>query len=412
MKLLIILVVILAIIAIVQLTKVYDLSRALRKTKEEDISPADNKLNANLMLLWMGVFFLATIILYIKYGDYLPEPASKHGVDVDWLMSFNMWAITIAFFIMNAMLFLTAWRFYYRKDRKAEFVVHNNFLEMIWTGVPGVFMAIVIVYGLITWKEITGPASPGALQIELFSRQFDWTARYAGQDKVFGASNFNLISGENALGLVTKDEIRKKISAIDAEIEASELSLKNDTTHLMPASQIEVIEDRIFRLQRHKQRILDLNEGLTGAGVSDWDSGADDNLVKGEMHLPLGQEVEFIFRSQDVIHSAYMPHFRAQMNTVPGMPTRFKMTPTITTKEMRQKLSNESFDYILLCNKVCGAAHFNMQMKVVVESPEDYAAWLATQKTFVAKAEPAKEVAEPVAKDTSATAMNTMAPIK
>jgi cytochrome c oxidase subunit 2 len=86
-----------------------------------------------------------------------------------------------------------------------------------------------------------------------------------------------------------------------------------------------------------------------------------------------------------------MPHFRAQMNTVPGVPTRFKMTPTITTKEMRGKLGDDKFDYVLLCNKVCGNAHFNMQMKIVVESEEEYLAWMEKQKTF--EGEPATEAA-------------------
>ena len=40
-------------------------------------------------------------------------------------------------------------------------------------------------------------------------------------------------------------------------------------------------------------------------------------------------------RSQDVLHSAYMPHFRAQMNCVPGMITQFAFTPTVTTADMR-----------------------------------------------------------------------------
>ena len=76
--------------------------------------------------------------------------------------------------------------------------------------------------------------------------------------------------------------------------------------------------------------------------------GKDDRIVKGEFHLPLGREIEFIFRSRDVLHSALMPHFRAQMNTVPGLPTRFKITPTITTDSMRTILDNPDFDYILL----------------------------------------------------------------
>jgi cytochrome c oxidase subunit II len=405
MKLLIILVIVLAIIAIVQLTKVYDLTRSLRKTKEEDISPADNKLNANLMLVWMFVFFIGTIVLYAKYQDYLPEPASEHGVDVDWLMNINIWMITVMFFLMNAALFIVAWKFYYRKDRKARFFSHDNRLEMLWTGIPGVAMAFIIVFGLITWKKMTGPASPDALQIEVYSRQFDWTVRYPGADGEFGAANFNLISGDNPMGLVTTERVTKRIAELNEEIEKAQAELEeNKKTPIYPESYVEALEDKIYRLQRHKQRILDLNESKTESGESDWTTGFDDNIVKGELHLLVGKEVEFIFRSQDVIHSAYMPHFRAQMNTVPGVPTRFKMKPTITTTEMRKKLKDDKFDYLLLCNKICGAAHNNMQIKVIVEDSTSYINWLKEQKTFIPKAEPAK-------KDTTATAEAAVQPI-
>ena len=71
-----------------------------------------------------------------------------------------------------------------------------------------------------------------------------------------------------------------------------------------------------------------------------------------------------------------MPHFRMQMNAVPGYPTTFKMTPTITTEEMRAKTGDENFDYVLMCNKICGASHYNMQRKVVVVSEEEYDNWL------------------------------------
>jgi cytochrome c oxidase subunit 2 len=82
-----------------------------------------------------------------------------------------------------------------------------------------------------------------------------------------------------------------------------------------------------------------------------------------------------------------MPHFRAQMNTVPGVPTRFKFTPTITTDSMRVITDNSEFDYILLCNKVCGAAHFNMSIKIVVDTEEEYAAWIAQQKEYITEEE-------------------------
>jgi cytochrome c oxidase subunit 2 len=408
MKLLILLVIVLAIIAIAQLTKVYELSRSLRKNKEEEISAADNKLNANLMLVWMFLFFVGTVFLYVRYGDYLPVSASAHGVDVDQLMKVNIWLITIVFFIVNFFLFFFAWKYQYKKGRKARFFAHDNRLEMLWTLVPGVVLAFIIVYGLITWNKITGPASADALQIELFARQFDWTARYPGENKTFGSANYNLISSSNPLGLVTADGIRAKMDELDAQIANVEHQLEeNKMMPLLPESYVATLEDKVSRLKRHKQRIADLDENSVN-GLSTWEAGNDDRLVKGEMHIPVNKEVELIFRSQDVIHSAFLPHFRAQMNTVPGVATRLKMTPTVTTAEMRKITGNDAFDYVLLCNKVCGAAHFNMQMKVVVESEADYNAWVAKQKMFKApevKEEADTTLANEPKKDTVATAM-------
>jgi cytochrome c oxidase subunit 2 len=403
MNLFILLVVVLAIIAIAQLTKVYDLSRTLRNSREEEVSAADNRVNANAWIVWMFVFFGSVIYLYAKYGDYLPESASEHGVAVDKLMSLNIWLITIVFFIVNYLLFTFANKYRFNPNRKAKFFAHDNRLEMLWTLVPGVTMAFIIVYGLITWNNITGPASADAIQIELYSKQFDWTARYPGENKVFGAADYNLIGTTNAMGLVTKEGVAQKIAEIDHNIEATEKSIaEGKAKGTMPDSYMESLEDQLYKLKRHKQRILDLKENELN-GQSQWMSGADDRIVKGEFHIPVGQEVEFVFRSQDVIHSAYMPHFRAQMNTVPGVPTRFKMKPTITTAEMRQKLGNDKFDYLLLCNKVCGAAHFNMKMTIVVDTPEDYAAWLAEQKTFGGESSKKEEAAP--ASDTTMVSM-------
>jgi cytochrome c oxidase subunit 2 len=114
-------------------------------------------------------------------------------------------------------------------------------------------------------------------------------------------------------------------------------------------------------------------------------SSGDDLLVKGEFHLPVNKAVVFQFRAQDVIHSAYMPHFRVQMNAVPGMKTNFAFTPTITTAKMRENTKNPTFDYYLLCNKICGNAHYNMKMLIVVEDQASYDKWIKEQKTFASQ---------------------------
>lgn len=261
----------------------------------------------------------------------------QHGEKYDALWDANMiYVVVPVFLITNFFLFYFAFKYRGHKNAKAVFYSHNNKLEMLWTVIPASALAFIIIFGLKYWNEIMDESKDeNKVVLELYAKQFDWTARYPGKDGKLGSTDFRQIGGKNSVGLDT-----------------------NDVT------------------------------------------GDDDLLVKNEFHIPVGREVEMFMRSRDVIHSAYMPHFRAQMNCVPGMVTSFKFRPTKTTAEMRQdpyviqlmaginKKRAESgqepveFDYVLLCNKICGASHYNMQMTIIVESEKDYEKWMAKQRAM------------------------------
>ncbi|MBB4370268.1 cytochrome c oxidase subunit 2 [Bradyrhizobium sp. cir1] len=99
--------------------------------------------------------------------------------------------------------------------------------------------------------------------------------------------------------------------------------------------------------------------------------GQDDVVIEnGDLHLPIGKPVKVLLRSVDVLHDFYVPEFRAKMDMVPGMVTYFWIRPIRTG----------TFD--VLCAELCGAAHYQMRTKVIVEEESDYHAWLGQQKTF------------------------------
>ncbi|MEM7552278.1 MAG: cytochrome c oxidase subunit II [Bacteroidota bacterium] len=124
-------------------------------------------------------------------------------------------------------------------------------------------------------------------------------------------------------------------------------------------------------------------DAVNDMGIDFSDEAALDDFVPIEMHVPKGKAVELKIRAKDVIHSVFIPHFRAQMNAVPGMPTRFWFTATKTTEEMRAELDNPEFNYELVCNKICGKAHFAMRYVIVVDEPEDYEKWKAEQTAWL-----------------------------
>lgn len=376
-RILAVLIIALVVIAIAQLSRIHELSKKVRNRKEEDISGAANKLNAALMMVSMFVYFGFVIWQMVVWGPLmLPEAASEHGEAIDNLFTFNWIIILPVFFIVHFLLFYFASKYYYRKGRKAYYFTHNNKLEFIWTIVPSVVLAGIIIFGLITWNKIQNTEDENPLVVELYAKQFDWTARYTGNDNVLGNANYLLVSGTNPLGVMTSQSIDEKLAEYDADIKKLEASLED----YLPDDMQEEIQDKIKLYQRFEARIMDMKN--TGSNLN---AGADDKLVKGEIHLPVGQEVEFMIRAQDVIHSAFMPHFRMQMNAVPGEVTRFVMRPTITTEEMRVRLDDPEFNYILLCNKICGAAHYNMQMDVIIESQAEYDQWISEQKQFIAE---------------------------
>jgi len=379
MTFLIILVVVLGLIATIQLARVYDLTRGISNKKEEDISEADIKFNGNGMLLFM-IFLMIFFVWLVFFSKdlYYPEAASIHGKEIDKLLNFNWWIVIPVFVLMNVLLYGFTWKYQYRKDRKAHWYPHNNKLELIWTVVPAIVLAVIIIWGITVWSEtMMGETKEDAIHIELYSKQFDWTIRYAGEDQQLGPSNFNFISGANAMGIITKGTRDEMLAEVNSEITNLKKVLKADAENkeIISREAKDETEDKLGRLQRKKLRILAFNKDMN-KNSSLYNTGNDDYLVAGEFYIPVNREILFHINARDVIHSAYMPHFRMQMNAVPGQETTFRMTPTITTEEMRKKLGDPDFNYVLMCNKICGDSHYNMQRNVKVVSQEEYDAWL------------------------------------
>ena len=384
-KLVILAVIVLGVIAVAQLMRVYELSSKLRNKEEGEISNRDNRLNANLMLIFMVVLFAGFIWLMLKYGwTGRGDAASVHGHEIDWLLNLNFIIIIAVFFITNALLFLFAYKYVKKPGVKAFYFPHNNKLEMLWTVVPACVLAVIIILGLKSWNDVTDEAAPESIRVELFSKQFDWTARYAGANNELGKFDYKLTTDDNELALLTTNTLDSAIY----HMEHGTLGIKTMEAKLNDASIMMIPEDRAKMMEdlSRKERLVRLLYQMKGRHDAKLDARAwDDIIQKDTLYLCKNKEYEFNFRSKDVIHSAYFPNFRAQMNTVPGMTTRFKFTPDITTADYRKKKNDPNFNFVLLCNKICGGAHYKMKMIVVVLEEKDYMKWMDSKKSSTFK---------------------------
>ena len=170
MKLIVLVVIVLAVIAVAQLMRVYELTSKIRNRREEDIDLRVNNINASLMMWFLAAFFGSLIYMLYKYGNgLLPEAASEHGQDIDWLFKINWIIVFFVYFLTNALLFYFAYKYAYHPERKAYFFPHDNRLEMLWTVVPAGAMAVIIILGLMTWNSITGKPSDDAVVVEIYA---------------------------------------------------------------------------------------------------------------------------------------------------------------------------------------------------------------------------------------------------
>jgi cytochrome c oxidase subunit 2 len=394
-KLIILIVIILGAIALAQLIRVYELSSKLRKSGEHEINNKDNHINGLLMFVFMILTFVGFLYLMLKYGwTGRGTAASTQGVETDWLLNLNLIIILIAYFITNFLLFYFSYKYVRKPGVKAYFYPHNNKLEMIWTIVPAIVLAVIIILGLKSWTKITSPAEADAIRIELFAKQYDWTARYAGLDNELGKYDYKLTTDNNELALITSNTIDSSIAIMSKEILTLTKLLNNRDT-ILNDSVIVVrrntlsVKERLFRLVT---QIKENHDKKADAAV--W----DDIIQKDTLYLCKGENYEFNLRARDVLHSAYFPHFRIQMNAVPGMTTRMKLTPNMTTEQMRAEKNNPNFNFVLMCNKICGGAHYKMKMIVVVKDKASYKKWISqkNKETFKMKYFPvAEETATP-----------------
>ncbi len=322
----------------------------LTRATEGKVAGIDwDKINAVLFALFLVVGLYGVYWEYSVHGDMiLPEAASEHGVKIDEMLNITLIITTIVFVATHIVLFLFAYIYRHNKDRKAYYYPHNNTIERIWTVIPAIVLTVLVLMGFLTWRSI-----------------------------------FYKIEDPN----------NKPIS-----IEVTSSQFQWDIRY--PGA------DGVVGKKNYKL-ITDIN----GLGIDFNDKNSMDDQVGDEIVLPVNKPVRFILTSKDVLHSFYMPHFRVQLNTVPGMTSYFEFTPTITTAEMKAKTNDPTFKYLLLCAKICGTKHYNMQKAVRIVSEQEYKEWVVKQVPYLTndlrKAFKLPVIAEPTVAPAAAAADTT-----
>lgn len=316
----IIIALILGFLIVFQIAKASEYVAILRgeqKTRQES-----NRINAFLLLAFLALGLFGIWWCQHRLGHkILPMEsggaASNHGERIDAMLRITFIITGIAFFITQVLLFWFSYKYQERENQKAYFFPHNNKLEVIWTVIPAIILTVLVGFGLYYWFQITGEAPKDAMVVEITGKQFNWEYRYPGKDGILGKKYYKEVN-----------------------------ETKNN-----PLGQL-------------------------------WDDPAnrDDIYVPGpEMHVVVNKPVKLQIYAKDVIHDVGLSHFRLKMDAVPGIPTTMWFTPKYTTKQMKER-EGPDFNYEISCDQMCGKGHFSMRGVIVVETQDEYNAWIAQKK--------------------------------
>jgi cytochrome c oxidase subunit 2 len=318
---------------------------------EEKSFKQNNRINAFLMIVFL-VLGLAGAWwcneLFYNKTLLAQPAASDHGEKIDFMLIITIAVTGVVFLLTQILLFWFAYKYQFSERRTVYYFPHNNKLELIWTVVPAIFLTLLVGLGLFYWFKITGDAPKDAQIVEITGKQFNWMMRYPGKDNILGRKNYRLTDASNGNAL----------------------------------------------------------------GV-DWEDGAShDDIEATEMHLVVGKPVQLVINAQDVIHDVGLVHFRLKMDAVPGIPTTLWFTPLYTTAQMKEITGNKEFVYEISCDQICGSGHYSMRGVIIVETQEEYDAWMASKKPQYLTVKEAAAPAPATADSTAAVSVsNTSKPL-
>lgn len=216
------------------------------------------------MLLGPIVWILTVVICYVFIGHYwwFPPPISQHGQAYDAQFTATLWVTGVIFFLAQVALGWVIIRFR-DKGGVAKYSHGNNALEALWTSATAVLFIGLVLAGSRIWAAVHFAEAPaGALRIEVLSKQFAWSFRYAGPDGKFGRTDIKQINDANG----------------------------------------------------------------NPFGIDANDPAGKDDLTSASIKVPAGKPILLILKSRDVIHNFFVRELRLKQDLVPGMEIPFHFT--------------------------------------------------------------------------------------
>ncbi len=307
----------------------------------------------------------------------LPVDASTHGPYIDNIIVIVHWLMLVLFVGWGIFFVYTLFRFRAGKHPKAVYAGVKSHISTYGEIGVALFEAFLLIgLAIPVWANVITnyPAEKDAVVINVIAEQFAWNFQYPGKDGVFGRRDIKLVSADNPIGLDRDDPY-----------------------------------------------------------------GKDDITTINQLHVPVNKQILLHLTTKDVIHSFGVPLLRVKQDAIPGQSIPITFTATMTNDELRKMdvrtvhlspgnmppgfsvlaargeykdaegnviLADDDFltdDAIagllkagikdirvgsdtpmeVACSQLCGLGHYRMRSAVLVQTPEEYQAWLDDEASYL-----------------------------
>lgn len=272
---------------------------------------------ASILTLVAGVLVTIVSLWYGQHHNLLPEQASVQAPIIDSMFNLMVTMSTALLLVVLGALVLFIIQFRRRPgdDGDGLPIEGSLSLEAFWTLIPAVLVMILAVYSVDVFQQVGGfnpgdHSSHGAMMQKTSDTATEVSATPANELPTYG------------LGSVAEDS-------------------------------------------------QDLIVNVTGIQYAWLFNYPKEGITAGELHVPIGKEVQLKLSANDVIHSLWVPQFRLKQDAIPGENTELHFT------------ASKVGTYPIVCAELCGAYHGGMRSQVIVHTPEDYEQWV--QQNVVAQ---------------------------
>ncbi|WP_445626743.1 cytochrome c oxidase subunit II [Nostoc sp. DSM 114167] len=318
------------------------------------------KIPSSIWTLLIGIVLTLASLWYGQNHGLLPAAATDEAVLVDGLFNAMMVVSTGIFLIVEGVLIYSAFKYRRRAgDNEDGPPVEGNIpLEILWTAIPAIIVIGISVYSFDVYNEIGGFDPHAIHEAPMMNQE---SMKMPGHGSAIAATlNDTPPSTEPNLNQEKSDEAMQD-PATAAVRNADQIPQKRN------APGVGSVAPTIGGTPDKAGKPAQLQVNVTGLQYAWIFTYPETGITTGEMHVPIGREVEINMTANDVIHAFWVPEFRLKQDAIPGRQSEIRFTP------------KTAGDYTLICAELCGPYHGAMRAPIVVEPQEAFDKWVQEQ---------------------------------